>query len=394
MARKRRGRGEGGIFQRADGLWVASVSAGFDAQGKRRRRTVYGHSKSEVQQKLRALQGGEALLGSADKLSVEQYLNHWLAGVKPTVEPNTYGPYERHVRLHLAPYLGGVKLATLRPMHVKELYSRLAAKGMSAAMQRKVGTTLTIALGEAVEEELIDYNPAVGVRKPKASKPDIQVLDPDQVHAFLKSAEADRLFALYVMALDSGMRPGELFALAWSDLSLEGGYVVVTKSLERIGDKARVKEVKTKRGRRRIDLSEHTIGVLREHQRRMLAEGNIGAPVFCNTCGGYVRISDLHKGSFKPIFARANASAVAEAEKQGTTPAMLPAIRLYDLRHTCATLLLLAGENPKVVSERLGHATVQLTLDTYSHVLPTMQKRAAEKMNALLRPTAPQAGVS
>jgi len=150
--------------------------------------------------------------------------------------------------------------------------------------------------------------------------------------------------------------------------------------------------VKTAKGRRRIDLSQHTLAVLAEHRKAMLAAGYYAPdkPVFCDCDGGYLRISNLRRDSFLPIIARANAVAVAAAKKlskatgQEAAPALLPTIRLYDLRHTCATLLLLADTPAKVVSERLGHGSITLTLDTYSHVLPTMQRRAADVMGRLL----------
>jgi integrase len=367
--RKRRGRGEGAIFQRADGLWTASASLGYDSEGKRKRRTVYGATKKEVQEKLSKLQrDGVGALGEADRLTVGQYLGRWLGIVRPTVEPNTYAPYERHVRLHLTPHIGGVKLAKLAPLHVEQLYAMLAENGVSPALARKVGTTLTFALGQAVRLHVLQHNPATEVRKPKAPKPDVQILEPGQVASFLKAAEADRLYAFYVTALDSGMRPGELFALQWADLDLDAGVVRITKSLEEIDGNLRVKEVKTKKGRRQVTLSPFTVAALAKQRASALADGHIAGPVFCDTQGGYLRIGNLHKHSFKPILRNAG----------------LPPIRLYDLRHTCATLLLLADENPKVVSERLGHASIQLTLDTYSHVLPTMQQRAAAKMDLIL----------
>jgi integrase len=369
MPRKRRGRGEGSIYKRGDGLWCASYSAGYDGAGKRRRKPVYGKCKSEVQEKLRRLQNdGPALMGKADRITVAGFLLRWLSLVKPTVEPNTYNPYKRHCDLHIAPVLGGVRLAKLEREDVEQFYVTLAVKGMSVAMRRKVGTTLCIALNRAVDMKLVQFNPAHGVRKPKAQKPDIKVFDPEQVSVFLKAAEEDRLFALYITAIDTGARPGELFALRWEDVNFDGAYLTITKSLEDISGRRRVKEVKTKKGRRRIDISERTARVLQEHRRRMLAEGHISGPVFCDTIGGYLNITNLRKNSFVPILERAE----------------LPDLPLYSLRHTCATLLLLADVNPKVVSERLGHASIQLTLDTYSHVLPTMQKRAAEKMNRIL----------
>jgi integrase len=367
MARKRRGRGEGGIRYREDkGLWVAEVRAGAG----QKRRTVYGQTRAEVQSKLRRLHNDVVAGVSADAalLTVGQWLTRWLELVKPTVEPNTYDRYERHVRLHIAPYLGGLKLAKLSKAQVRGWYASLTEARVSAALQRKVGTTLTIGLNQAVNDDPLPGNPALKIRKPKAKKPEMSPLDPDQVAGFLRSARSDRLFALYLTALDSGARPGELFSLLWSDVDLEGRYLTITKSLEEISGVLRVKETKTGKSRCRIDLSAETAQALAEHRKAMLAEGHIAGPVFCETQGGYLRSSNLRQNSFLPILARAK----------------LPQIRPYDLRHTCATLLLLADVPAKVVSERLGHSSITLTLDTYSHVLPTMQKRAAELMGQIL----------
>ena len=365
--RARRGRGEGSIFQRGDGLWVARVSLGYDGAGKRLRRTFYGATKTEVQTKLK--EAGPDMGNEPQRTTVATWLHRWLATVKPTIQPGTYRPYERHVTKHIIPEIGGVKLSGFDAMHVQNLYAALIGRGMSPAMVRKIGTTLTIAFNKAVECRVTKFNPALAVRKPLAMRPEFQVLTPEQVAKFLKAADADRLYALYVLALDAGMRPGELFALTWADVDFERRQVSVTKSIEEIAGKLRVKEVKTKRGRRRIDIGQVTLDALQTHRRRMLAEGHAAGPVFCNTVGTYLRLGDVRLSSFKPIVERAG----------------LPAtLRMYDLRHTTATLLLLADENPKIVSERLGHATVQLTLDTYTHVLPTMQRRAADKMNAFL----------
>ena len=367
--RKRRGRGEGAIFQRQDGLWVTSISLGYNDKGKRRRRTIYGKSKVEVQGKLRHLQGSVgAEAYDTNRLTVGRYLEQWLAVVKPSVEPNTYRPYEGHCKRHITPYLGNIKLARLNAFHVEGLFASLDQADVSPALQRKVGTTLTVALNRAVRSKLLPFNPATGVQKPKAPKHNVQVLDPDQVKRFLDAAKTDRLYALFVAALDTGMRPGELFALSWGDIDLDQRYIVVQRSLEEIEGRHRIKDVKTKKGRRRIDISAFTVAVLHHHRKEMLAAGFINGPVFCNSEGGYLRLGDVRLNSFKPILQRAK----------------LPDIRLYDLRHTCATLLLLANESPKVVAERLGHATIQLTLDTYTHVLPTMQQRAAEKLSLIL----------
>jgi integrase len=378
MPRKRRGRSEGSVYQRSqDGLWVASVSAGYDGDGKRVRLTAIGRTKQEALDKLQLLrQRDVGMLGEAHNLTLAAYLKRWLEIVKPTVEPNTYDPYERQIRLHIAPVIGHCKLSALAPWDVESFYTYLTSHGRSPALVRKVGTTLTIALNAAVRLRLRDANPCLGVRKPKVAKPEFQVLDPGQVARFLDAAKQDRLYPFYLTMLDTGMRPGELFALGWEDVEFDKGCLQVRRSLEERKGQLRVKPVKTPKARRRIDLAAATLAALHEHRKRMLAEGHAGGPVFCNTVGTWLRIGDLTNGSFKPILARANARDGSDAP--------LPDIRLYDLRHTCATLFLLADVPAKVVSERLGHSTVTLTLDTYSHVLPTMQKKAAEMMNRIL----------
>lgn len=303
MSRKRRGRGEGGVYQRADGLWVGNVSLGYDAGGKRIRRAVYASTKKEAQDQLRKLQN-DAASGvdlTAARLTLAEWLTRWLGLVKPTVEPNTYGPYERHVRLHLTPHLGGVQMAKLAAVHVQGLYATLAAAGMSAAMQRKVGTTLTIAMNEAVRLNMIPGNAAEKVKKPKAAKPEIQVFDPEQVGRLLTAAKTDRLYPYFLTALDSGARPGELFALQWEDVDFAGGFISITKSLEEISGVLRVKATKTAKSRRRIDLSPDTIAVLAKQRKAALAAGRIASPVFHDTDGGYLRLSNLCKNSFKPI---------------------------------------------------------------------------------------------
>ena len=196
--------------------------------------------------------------------------------------------------------------------------------------------------------------------------------DRAQAQAFLRHAATDRLYALYVLALDSGARVGELFALLWSDLDFAASALSVQRSLEELANELRVKDCKTPQSRRRIVLSAYTMTALQEHRKAMLAAGlyRTDGPVFCDTEGGWLRKSNVRRRSFEPIL----------------KAAVLPPFRLYDLRHSCATLLLLAGVNPKVVSERLGHGSIGQTLDTYSHVLPSMQQGAADKLDALFRP--------
>jgi integrase len=314
------------------------------------------------------------------RLTVGEYLGQWLKAKKPTVATHTYLPYERDCNRYLTPHLGGVRLAKLTALHVQNLYAKLTEAGVSPSMQKKAGTTLRVALQHAVHPlRLIPHNPAADVPKPRHEPDEMQVLDPDQVSRFLSAAAGDRLAALYTAALDSGAREGELFALTWADVDFEAGAISITRTLEETKGELLLKDVKTKKSRRRVPLSRFTVDVLAEHRKAMLAEGNYrpDGPVFCDTEGGWLRKSNVLRRSFRPILKRAG----------------LPPIRPYDLRHTSATLLLLAGENVKIVSERLGHSKATQTLDTYQHVLPGLQERAAVKLDAIFR-QAPQRVVS
>jgi integrase len=319
-------------------------------------------------EKIRELQNNVAsgTVSEAGQITVAEYLRRWLENThRPKVETTTFVRDEQKVRLHLIPHIGGVKLAKVTALHVEQLYRDMEKAGDSPHERQKCGKVLRTALRHAVNLGLIPNNPATKVALPKIPKPKVQVYDPDQTALFLKAAEDDRLYPLYVLALDSGMRQGELFGLQWPDLDFDTGSVYVQRTLEEVKGQFKVKELKTAKSKRRIELARYTLTVLHEHRKRMLAEGYINGQVFGDTGGGFLRKSNVQRDSFKKIIKRAG----------------LPDRRFHDLRHTCATLLLLAGVNVKVVSERLGHATVHMTLDTYSHILPTLQREAADKMD-------------
>jgi len=162
------------------------------------------------------------------------------------------------------------------------------------------------------------------------------------------------------------LRQGELFALAWGDIDFDGGALQVRRTLEELKGKLRLKETKSRKGRR-VDLPRFALDALHEHRKAMLAEGHGKAPVFCDAAGGYLRRPNVRQRSFTPLLKAAG----------------LPAVRFHDLRHTAATLLLTQGVHPKIVSERLGHASIEITLNVYSHCLPTLQREAASKLDRL-----------
>ena len=373
MARKRRGNGEGSIYQRADGTWCATISVGYNADGKRKRRTIFGQTKQDVQEKLGKAAGDVAHQRDIEpqRIKLGAYMDRWLRdAAKPRVRETTLANYERVIKNYIKPHLGGVPLAKLTAFQIHGMYSCLERDGKSAETIRLVHAVLHRALKQAVRWRLIPFNMGADVDRPKAAKADISPLSAEQVNTLLKAARGDRQEALYVLAVTAGMRLGELFGLQWSDLDLTAGAVMVQHSLQELNGKLALAEPKTARGRRRIELPQMAVDALNRHRKRMLKEGLASvAWVFPNASGGPWRRSHFHFGEFKPLLKRAK----------------LPDIRFHDLRHTSATLLLSQGVHPKVVQERLGHSQISVTLDTYSHVLPTMQVEAAGKFDQLLR---------
>ena len=370
---KRRGHNEGNIKQRADGLWEARVSL---PGGKRR--SLYGKTRREAQDKLRgALRDLDAGLDpSAGRQTVEQFLGQWLAAsVRPSVKVKTYEGYESIVRVRVVPRIGRVALGGLTPLDPQGLYASLEAGGLSRRSVHHTHRALHRAFGQAVRWGLLPRNPCDGATPPQPKRSEMRVLDQEQVAALLHGTRDHPAHALYVLAVTTGMRIGELLGLRWGDVDLGASKLVVRRALQRQNDAGLVfVEPKTGRSRRSIVLSQRAVHALRQHRARQLERRLVAGEawrdqdlVFCNAAGGPA----------DPSWQRA---VFYEALKR----AGLPAIRFHDLRHTAATLLLAQGVHPKVVSEMLGHATITLTLDTYSHLLPVMHAQAATAMDEML----------
>lgn len=363
-SRSRRGRSEGSIYQRPDGLWVVSVSLGIHG-GRRVRRVAYGKTKKEAHEKLQNLRLQSGTGAEVWQMQLAEWLHRWLKLIEPNVEPGTLVPYRRHCVKHIIPRIGGAKVQKLRPMDVEALYAELLKAGHSAALVRKIGTTLTVALNHAVTSQVITANPATTVRKPKASRPIVEVLDVGQANQLIAACAGMPLGTAFILILDSGIRPGECLALTWKDVDFAGKRISVTKSLEQSG---RIKRPKTPKSIRQLDLTPATMDELNRHRKAMLAAGADvrSGPVFLDDEGSAPLPGSLQRKYLLPILAKAG----------------LPSYGVYALRHTCATVLLAAGVNPKIVSERLGHSTITLTLDSYSHILPGMQKVATDALAA------------
>ncbi len=234
MAKRRRGQGEGSIYKRADGHWTAAVQVGVDENGKRRRRTVYGQTRAEVVAKLDDLRSrvAEGVVADPGRLTVGGFFAQWLRDTaRLRVRPSTHSLYSDLVRLHIGPRLGGVLLKALQPAHLTALLSAMERDGKSPRLRQMVYTLIHTALRDAVRTGLLARNPAGAIDRPRVPRKEIRALDPAQVRTLLDQARGDSLEALYVLAVASGLRLGELLGLQWADLDLDGGGLHVRRTL-------------------------------------------------------------------------------------------------------------------------------------------------------------------
>jgi integrase len=372
---KKRGNGEGSIYRRKDGRWVGQYLV-YTEDGVKCR-YIYAKTRKEVAEKLAKAvadrDGG--LVFDAGKMTLGEYLDGWLSdSVRGTVRVSTYERHEQIVRLHIKPSLGRVGLKKLTPAHVRGLHREKLDAGLAPATVRKIHSTLHKALHQAVSNGMVPRN-AADVKAPQPTPEEMRPLSEDEALALLEAARGERFEALYVLAITTGLRRGELLGLRWDAVDLDRGTLRVGRALVREGGRHVVGETKTRRGRRQINLTPRTINALRGHRKKQLEEKLRRAGlyqdeglVFASGVGTPVNPENLVKRSFKPLL-----------EKAG-----LPEIRFHDLRHTCATLLLGRGVHSKFVQELLGHATIAMTMDTYSHYLPSMGDQASGAMgNAL-----------
>ena len=385
----RRRRGEGGInFNRDKGLWVASVAVGLDETGRTLRRYVYAKRREDLLDKLDALKSEkrEGTLTKPTRTRLAKYLNAWLEDTaRPNVRYGTFRNYSGLIKNKILPQIGGFRLSDLAALHVQNLFSELKRFGESSYRLQQVHAVLYSALAEAVRLRLIPFNVCAAVRTPRLPDKEMHVLNQIQAAKLLEKARGDRFFALYVLALATGMRQGELFGLKWHDVDLKAGTLSIQRTVAReevkTAEGRRAVRVgtnapKTKKGRRLIALPASVLPVLRDHKKRMMKEGHLEW-VFCNTRGGLLDRGRFRVRKWLPLLEKTN-DALPTNQK-------LPArFRFHDLRHTAATFRMLQGDNPKVVQELLGHARVAITSDLYSHVLPSMQERSAERFDKTL----------
>ncbi len=365
----RRGHGEGSIYRRKDGRWTASITL-----EDRKRKTFYGKTRKEVQELLKnALhQQQVGALATGPQQTVKQYLEQWLEQVhKPAIRLSSYIKYRGLLDRDILPALGHLRLQKLTPQHVQALYARKLEEGLTARTIHSIHSLLHKALDTAVHWDLVSRNVCDLVSQPRPCQHEIRPLNKDQAMQLLKAAREHRLEALLTLAVATGMRRGELLSLRWQDINLADACLHVRHTMNRIlGHGIVESEPKTPQGKRKIMLPQFAVEALKE-QRTRQQEARLQAGsawrdqdlVFSNIYGGY-----LDPGNTLRIFHKL-------VEEAG-----LPHLRFHDLRHSAATILLGMGVHPKVVQELLGHSKIGITMDIYSHILPSMQQEAMGKM--------------
>jgi integrase len=378
MAGRRRGHGEGGIYQReSDGQWCASVDLGF-INGKRKRKVIYGKTRKEVADKLKALHRDQAAgvnIAPAQQ-TVKAFLENWLEQtVKRFNRPRTYDKYAADVRHHIIPSIGQHQIAKLSPDHVQLMLNTLTSKDLSANTVRNVRAVLRKALNQAMRRGYVARNVATLVELPRPGAFTIAPLDQEQARRLLNAVAGHRLEALYRVALSLGLRRGEVCGLRWQDVDFNAATITVNGSLQRYGGKLHWTAPKTAGSVRTLAVPPVLLRVLREHQTRQDEEKQLLADDWLES--GLVFVSQrgtpLEPGNvvrhFKTVLRKAG----------------LPeATRFHDLRHSCATLLIAQGVHLSVIKDILGHTQISTTADIYGHVLPELQREATAKLDVLL----------
>jgi integrase len=351
--------------------YVVRLDLGRGPDGKR----IYKYH-SGYRTKRAAQQARTELLGALDrhsyvapdKTTVAEYLRcQWLPATKARVRPGTWVEYRRKVDTHLVPALGQVPLQQLTSAILNAHYQQLLAGGVGARTVQYVHATIRKALNDAVRWGLLVRNPAQHAAPPTPRRGELRTWTADELRRFLDSLQDDRLCAAWRLAALTGMRRGEVLGLRWTDLDLDGGWLSVRQTLIVVDNHPQLSQPKTARGERRVALDPGTVASLRVHRKAQAAERLAAGPAWTHSdlVFSHQDGAPLHPEYVRRLFDR-------HLQQAG-----LPRIRFHDLRHTHATLALQAGVHPKVVSERLGHATVALTLDVYSHAIPAMQQDAA-----------------
>lgn len=385
-----RGHNEGSIYKRKDGRWVGQVQTGFKPDGKRKFTCFYGKTRKEVADKIASTTNdiSKNLFVEPSKITLEDWLWGWMLKYKKDyVRTSTYVRYNSLIKLHIVPEIGMIKLKDLRSSHIQQVYNNCVKKDLSVSAIKHIHTVFNQSLEQAICEGMIFSNPALHTVRPKKPKKEVMVLTEKQQERLVMHLENNTIGVIIKLAISTGARAGEILALRWKNidfekktLSIENGMVPVYNFGEdgkeaHYTGRHRIAELKTSASRRVIPLTDGIIRILKEYKlnqrsyiKRMPSNVDIFPDmVFLNEAGNYIDINSLR---------RQYARILKELK--------IPYIKFHALRHTFATRILEKNVHPKVAQELLGHTSCSVTLDIYSHVLPSQKREAIDKIEGIV----------
>lgn len=397
MAKKsntRGAQGAGSIRQRPDGRWEARYTVGHNSgTGKQNRKSIYGNSQDEVRRKLNAVikEIDDGTYSEPSKLTVGTWLEIWLKDYTANIKPSTHSGYANNIRVHIIPVLGTITLQKLNPHIIQSFYNSLLSngrikkehhkkevpEGLSARTVNLIHTILQMALKQAVKLSYIKVNPTEACTLPRVQKRSMTILQGEQIPAFIKAVESHNHKALFLTLLFTGARSGEALGLTWDCVDFQDGTILIKKQLQRErkkGGKLQLVPLKNDK-ERRLSPPATLFHVLTEHKKKQIERQFLLGELWVQS--GLVFTNDV--GS--PL----DGQAVYKAYKRMLSYNGLPQIRIHDLRHTAATLMLQNGDDYKTLQDALGHHSAGFTLDTYGHVTDRMKKESADRMEAFIQ---------
>ena len=377
----KRGQGEGSISKRPDGTWWARITVGKTPDGKQKRKAFYGKTRKEVQEKLTAALNdiNNNTYIEPSKITVEQWMYIWLRDYKKnSVKPKTYAAYEAHIRNHIAPDLGGYKLASLRNDMVQRFVNNLADKELKSITIERIVGTLKTGLIQAVDNDLIAKNPASRIKMPIKQERTPRVLTVEEQEIFIEVSKEHRNGEIFILILGTGLRIGEALALTWNDIDFEKHILSVNRTQIEYCEHVNGETIyhrdystpKTKAGKRTVPLIPTLVDILltlkeqrEQEKRKFKAAYQDNGLIFCNYYGVSLNYTAISK-KIQPI-----------CKKTG-----LDGVHPHTLRHTFATRGLEKGIDLKIMQELLGHSSIKMTADLYTHVLPETKKNSMMKL--------------
>jgi len=372
----------GHIKKRGKGSYSVVVSLGRDPKtGKRRQQwvTIRG-TKKDAERRLSELlnQVDSGIFVKPRKITVGEYLQQWLTDYAELhCSPKTIESYQQIINSHLMPELGSIKLVELEARHLQTMFAKKRERGLSARTVRYVYSLMSQVLRYAIRQGVLNRNVAQNTEPPKIEHRELNTIRPEQINIFLEAARETPHYALFYLLLHTGLRRGEALALKWKNIDMGmaslgvQAYLSVTLSLGKVAGKTYVREPKTSSGKRRVALPPSLTLVLQQHRLRQQE--------FFALLGK--TLTDEDYVFCHPDGAPLDPSTVSHSFAHTLRKAGLPPMPLHGLRHSHATLLLQAGTHPRVVMERLGHSSIRVTLDTYSHVVGGLQETAAQRFD-------------